>query len=103
MAEVELPNDLGDGRLGFASEEEVDRFVDTLEKFERGWPAHTPAAIVLDASWSEQASWTGTLDGLGRCELPAEHPEAAGVLVIGEVVSLAEALSAAPATAVRAA
>src|SRR5256885_13982751 len=36
MAEVELPNDLGDGRLGFASEEEVDRFVDTLEKFERG-------------------------------------------------------------------
>ena len=24
MAEVELPNDLGDGRLGFASEEEVD-------------------------------------------------------------------------------
>jgi sulfite reductase (NADPH) hemoprotein beta-component len=36
MAEVELPNELGDGRLGFASEQEVDRFVETLEKFERG-------------------------------------------------------------------
>jgi sulfite reductase (ferredoxin) len=36
MAEVELPNDLGDGRLGFASEPEVDRFIETLEKFERG-------------------------------------------------------------------
>src|SRR5256885_6481244 len=36
MAEVELPNELGDGRLGFASEEEVDRFVEKLEQFERG-------------------------------------------------------------------
>ena len=36
MAEVELPNELGDGRLGFASEQEVDRFVETLEKFEQG-------------------------------------------------------------------
>ena len=36
MAEVELPNDLGDGRLGFASEEEVDRFVEKLEQFESG-------------------------------------------------------------------
>ena len=70
---------------------------------ERGWPAHTPAAIVLDASWSEQASWTGTLAGLGGCELPAQHPDAAGALVIGEVVSLAEALSAAKAPDVRAA
>ena len=70
---------------------------------DRGWPAQTPAAIVLDASWSEQASWTGTLAALGGCQLPAQHPEAAGVLVIGEVVSLAEALSAATATAVRAA
>jgi sulfite reductase (NADPH) hemoprotein beta-component len=36
MAEVEIPNELGDGRLGFSSEAEVDRFVDTLEKFETG-------------------------------------------------------------------
>ncbi|MFL5376300.1 MAG: nitrite/sulfite reductase [Myxococcales bacterium] len=36
MAEIEIPNELGDGRLGFASEAEVDRFVDTLEKFESG-------------------------------------------------------------------
>jgi len=70
---------------------------------ERGWPPGTPAAIVLDASWPEQAAWTGRLEGLGACQLPAEHPEAAGVLVVGEVVSLAEALCAATATAVRAA
>jgi sulfite reductase (ferredoxin) len=36
MAEIEIPNELGDGRLGFASEAEVDRFVDTLTKFESG-------------------------------------------------------------------
>ncbi|MFL5419371.1 MAG: nitrite/sulfite reductase [Myxococcales bacterium] len=36
MAEIEIPNELGDGRLGFSSEAEVDRFVDTLEKFESG-------------------------------------------------------------------
>ena len=70
---------------------------------ERGWPSRTPAAIVLDASWSDQASWTGTLGALGGCELPADHPEAAGVLVVGEVVSLAEALSADKAPSVRAA
>jgi uroporphyrin-III C-methyltransferase/precorrin-2 dehydrogenase/sirohydrochlorin ferrochelatase len=70
---------------------------------EHGWPARTPAAIVLDASWSDQASWTGTLEELGGCELPAENPEAAGVLVVGEVVSLAEALSVAAVPAVRAA
>ncbi len=70
---------------------------------DRGWPASVPAAVVLEASWPEQASWTGTLGELGGCTLPAEHPEAAGVLVIGEVVSVAEALSAVPAAAVRAA
>ncbi|MFL5294505.1 MAG: uroporphyrinogen-III C-methyltransferase [Myxococcales bacterium] len=66
---------------------------------EQGWPLRTPAAVVLDASWSDQASWTGTLQSLGGCELPAEHPDAAGVLVIGEVVSLAETLSAVAAPA----
>jgi len=62
----------------------------------RGWPARTPAAVVLDASHQSAASWTGTLAGLGACPLPDEQPESAGVLVIGEVVSLAAAIAAVP-------
>lgn len=62
----------------------------------RGWPARTPAAVVLDASHASAASWTGTLAGLGGCALPDEQPESAGVLVIGEVVSLAAAIAAVP-------
>jgi len=62
----------------------------------RGWPARTPAAVVLDASHESAASWTGTLAGLGGCALPDERPESAGVLVVGEVVSLAAAIAAVP-------
>ena len=36
MAAVDDPKTLGRSRLSFASEEEVDEFVATLEKFERG-------------------------------------------------------------------
>ena len=61
-----------------------------------GWPARTPAAVVLDASHDSAATWTGTLAGLGGCPLPDERPDAAGVLVIGEVVSLAAAIAAVP-------
>jgi uroporphyrin-III C-methyltransferase/precorrin-2 dehydrogenase/sirohydrochlorin ferrochelatase len=61
-----------------------------------GWPSSTPAAIVLDASHESTARWTGTLATLGGCALPDERPESAGVLVIGEVVSLAAAISAVP-------
>jgi len=62
----------------------------------RGWPARTPTAVVLDASHESSASWTGTLAALGGCALPDERPESAGVLVIGEVVSLAAAIAAIP-------
>ncbi len=62
----------------------------------RGWPARTPAAVVLDASHESAASWTGTLASLSVCALPDERPESAGVLVIGEVVSLAAAIAAVP-------
>jgi uroporphyrin-III C-methyltransferase/precorrin-2 dehydrogenase/sirohydrochlorin ferrochelatase len=62
----------------------------------RGWPAVTPAAIVLDASHESSASWTGTLVALPACTLPDERPKSAGVLVIGEVVSLASAIAAIP-------
>ncbi|MNC98059.1 uroporphyrin-III C-methyltransferase [compost metagenome] len=56
----------------------------------RGWPAATPAALVANASHPDQAAWTGTLDGLAAAPI---DPEAAAVIVIGAVVTLAAALS----------
>jgi uroporphyrin-III C-methyltransferase/precorrin-2 dehydrogenase/sirohydrochlorin ferrochelatase len=58
----------------------------------RGWDRQTPAAIVVGAGTPESWRWTGALDGLGVAEIPAESREAPGLLVIGEVVSLAGAL-----------
>ena len=57
----------------------------------RGWPAATPAAIVLGASHPGSASWTGTLETLGAAVLP--DGELPGLLVIGEVVSLAATIA----------
>jgi len=54
-----------------------------------GWPATTPAAIVCGASTSDEWIWTGTLEGMGAVPVPAG---VAGVLVIGEVVDVREAL-----------
>ena len=58
----------------------------------RGWDRRTPAAIVVGAGTPESWRWTGALDGLGAAEIPPESREAPGLLVIGEVVSLAGAL-----------
>jgi siroheme synthase len=57
----------------------------------RGWSAATPAALVLSASHPSQAAWTGSIADLGAA--PIADPEAPGVLVIGEVVSLAATLA----------
>jgi uroporphyrin-III C-methyltransferase/precorrin-2 dehydrogenase/sirohydrochlorin ferrochelatase len=57
-----------------------------------GWPRETKAAIVCGASTREEWVWTGTLGDLGSAEPP---DGVAGVLVIGEVVSIGEALAAA--------
>jgi uroporphyrin-III C-methyltransferase/precorrin-2 dehydrogenase/sirohydrochlorin ferrochelatase len=54
-----------------------------------GWPA-TPAAVICGASTSDEWIWTGTLDGVGTAPAPADIP---GVLVIGEVVDVREALA----------
>jgi len=58
----------------------------------RGWSPELPAAIVLAAGTPSQATWSGTLAGLG--EAPLADPEAPGILVIGEVVRLASTLAA---------
>jgi uroporphyrin-III C-methyltransferase/precorrin-2 dehydrogenase/sirohydrochlorin ferrochelatase len=55
-----------------------------------GWAAATPAAIVCDVSTPNEWAWTGRLDRMGDAEAPAG---AAGVLVVGEVVRIREALA----------
>jgi uroporphyrin-III C-methyltransferase/precorrin-2 dehydrogenase/sirohydrochlorin ferrochelatase len=58
----------------------------------RGWQPETPAAVVVGAATPAAWRWTGPLSALGDVELPAESAEAPGLLVVGEVVSLAAAL-----------
>jgi len=64
---------------------------------ERGWSARTPAAIVWAASRAEGSAWRGTLRELATTEVEAgagtPSEAAPGTIVIGEVVSLAEALA----------
>jgi len=55
-----------------------------------GWSPATPAAIVCDASTSSEWTWMGRLDGMGAAE---PRQGSAGVLVIGEVVKVGEALA----------
>jgi len=60
----------------------------------RGWARETPAAVVVDGSMPQQQSWRGTLDDLanGRsCDVIA-GPAGPGTIVVGAVVSVAEAL-----------
>jgi uroporphyrin-III C-methyltransferase/precorrin-2 dehydrogenase/sirohydrochlorin ferrochelatase len=69
----------------------------------KGWPASTPAAILLGASTDDSFVWTGALDGLGNAPVPDD--DAPGTLVIGEVVSVASRLRpflSAPASGARA-
>ncbi len=56
----------------------------------RGWNSATPAAIVCGASTADEWIWTGTVAELRATELPAGI---AGVVVIGEVVGVREALA----------
>ncbi len=56
----------------------------------RGWPASTPAAIVHGASHPGSFTWLGDLSTIGEAAFSTELP---GVLVIGEVVSLASQLA----------
>jgi uroporphyrin-III C-methyltransferase/precorrin-2 dehydrogenase/sirohydrochlorin ferrochelatase len=59
---------------------------------ERGWDRATPAAIVVGAGTPESWRWTGALADLGAAEIATYAREAPGLLVVGEVVSLAGAL-----------
>jgi len=59
----------------------------------RGWSPHTPAAIVWAASRAEGWTWRGTLAELAAAAPATESAEAPGTIVVGAVVSLAEALA----------
>ncbi len=58
---------------------------------DRGWARETPAALVVNGSMPQQRTWRGTLEdlSLGRSEI---EPAGPGTIVVGEVVSVAEAL-----------
>ena len=53
----------------------------------RGWKSETPAAIVLGASHAGEQRWVGTLGELASAEIESDLP---GVIVVGEVVRLAD-------------
>ncbi|MGH9254437.1 MAG: uroporphyrinogen-III C-methyltransferase [Vicinamibacterales bacterium] len=65
-----------------------------LQLMAHGWSPATPAAIVCDSSTPKEWIWTGRLDRMGDAEPPLG---AAGVLVIGEVVTIRERLARAAA------
>lgn len=57
---------------------------------QRGWPLDTPAAIVLGASHPGGERWLGTLGTLADAAITTEL---AGIIVIGAVVQLADAIA----------
>lgn len=57
---------------------------------EHGWPASIPAALVCGASTPDAWTWTGTLAEVAAATPPEGIP---GVLVVGEVVKVREALA----------
>jgi uroporphyrin-III C-methyltransferase/precorrin-2 dehydrogenase/sirohydrochlorin ferrochelatase len=61
---------------------------------ERGWPPQTPAALVVDGSLPTQRVWRGRLDELaqGRATIDVSGRSGPGTIVVGDVVSVAEAL-----------
>jgi uroporphyrin-III C-methyltransferase/precorrin-2 dehydrogenase/sirohydrochlorin ferrochelatase len=60
-----------------------------------GWRAETPSAIVCGASTRDAWTWTGRLDEVADAAPPEAIP---GVLVVGDVVRIGEAIAAATAT-----
>ncbi len=61
----------------------------------RDWPSQTPAALVMGAATARAWRWLGTLGALGAVEIPAAAAEAPGMLIIGDVVSLADRIAGA--------
>jgi uroporphyrin-III C-methyltransferase/precorrin-2 dehydrogenase/sirohydrochlorin ferrochelatase len=71
--------------MGLASREAIAATLTSC-----GWAAATPAAIVCGASTPDEWVWTGLLEEMAAASVPAG---VAGVLVIGDVVDVREALA----------
>ena len=54
----------------------------------RGWPADTPAAVILGAATPQAWAWKGPLEDLPGVEVPADRAELPGTIVIGRVAGL---------------
>ena len=63
---------------------------------DRGWPRGTAAAIVVNGTRRNQQTWRGTLDDLAADRVEIE-PDGAGTIIVGEVVTVAKALTPASA------
>jgi uroporphyrin-III C-methyltransferase / precorrin-2 dehydrogenase / sirohydrochlorin ferrochelatase len=57
----------------------------------RGWPAATPAAVVYGASYPDHVTWRGELAALATA--PAHGDPLPGVIVVGDVVALADRIA----------
>jgi siroheme synthase len=73
--------------MGLAGRDEI-----ATRLMAHGWSADTRAAIVCGASTPDEWTWTGRLADLAAAEPPEGAP---GVLVIGEVIQVRDALAAA--------
>jgi len=73
--------------MGLAVRREI-----TSQLIARGWTPDTPTAIVCGVTTPGEWTWTGRLADLASAEPPAG---VAGVLVIGEVIRVRQALTAA--------
>jgi uroporphyrin-III C-methyltransferase len=63
---------------------------------ERAWPSTTPVAIVLGAHTERKWQWTGLLSDLASVELPADRADLPGLIVVGDVVHVADKLATRP-------
>jgi uroporphyrin-III C-methyltransferase len=71
--------------MALGARAEIARFA-----LDRGWPADLPAALVLGATSPRAWSWRGDLGGLGAAEIPADCKDLPGLVVLGDVVGVAE-------------
>jgi len=67
----------------------------TIASFLRsvGWPNDLPTAVIVGACTPRAWSWTGTLDELAEVIVPSDRADLPGLVVLGHVVSLADAVS----------
>jgi uroporphyrin-III C-methyltransferase / precorrin-2 dehydrogenase / sirohydrochlorin ferrochelatase len=73
--------------MGMANQEPIRQ-----QLLDSGWPARTPAAVVLGASRPGAEEWHGTLESLGSSDPPSQI-DLPGIIVIGAVAGLAGMLS----------